>query len=389
MNNSKPIKTAANTKIIRVANSAKLIKEAQSEISRKQSFNGTNKAILDDDDDKLDINIENETTSKPIYSNQTIDSINNFSLRFYLNLKHFSNLSDYFISPLSIYYILHLFYSCSEKDDELYVELEKVLNIKKEQADKSLYEVLKNVFTANFTMNNKTHVIRNYLLDQFRQILKADYNSILIEDSKKLSEITRQDTKVLMVLLNDLNFDLEINYIDCSFSYKPLGLPLKLYEYPFNDENFVLNLVFCEEKNIDDKLFKNLSFFNDVLNELKPIKSLDNPKIQIPKIIIENDQSTFINNIIDLGVKSLANCDDIQKYGLNVNEANFTSIIQIESNRIFAKCQTRFDLKRDIDNSTISNNIKSLNGETNLNSSIVIIRNKKENLILFMGKYSK
>jgi hypothetical protein len=382
MNKSKTIKNPVNTKIIKTATNPTLVKNVQT----KQSLNTTKKP------NSTTAGSEGKKANEPIKesfaSNQIIDSINKFSLSFYLNLKYFSNIDDFIISPLSVYYILHLFFSCSQEDDQLYVELEKVLGIKKEEKVKPLYEIIKKVFTDNFTMINKTHSIENYLAVKFKQTIKSDYNSSLIEDSNKLKELTRNDSKVLMILLNDLNFDFEINYVKCLFSYKPLGLPLKLYEYPFNDENFVLNLVFCEENNIDDKLFHDLTYFNDIINELKPIKSLDNPKIQVPKIQIQNDQSTFVNNLMLLGVKSLNNSEDIQRYGLNVNEANFTSLIQVESNRIIAKSQTRFDLKRDIDCDKILNNNDS-NGKTTLNSVIVLIRNKTENLILFMGKYSK
>jgi serine protease inhibitor len=380
-----------------------------------------------------------------VQSNQCIESliesINWLAFDVY-NHKSTNSFDNVVISPLSLFYMLKVLYlsSTNQTEEELskLLHLESNARFNKSLLEKSfiiLIENLKNSVHKNkdlfngktrskFVLKSEAHVKDNFLQDGYKNVLKNSFKFDLHESSSSLNlmndkildkyEINKNDQFAkddLFIILNNLiefNFDwkmpfdvtvekatftksnnqtvktelMRLNNFKFLYAKHPKGLPIRICEFPFSNENFAFTILLPENNcltDIDNML--NLTLFNQIIDEMK----LTEVNSILPKFKI-TDRSNLIKILQSLHIDSLIDFKH-RDHGLCFDKAIYNCEINVGYNSVMGSAETDLILSRNPDVSNDPNLfVHSCEKFDCTNPFIFFVRDVKTKLIIYMGK---
>ncbi|CAF0718392.1 unnamed protein product [Brachionus calyciflorus] len=355
------------------------------------------------------------------YVGSIIGSVNSFSFNFYKNA--LGNVSkNVAFSPVCLFHLLNILNSCS--DEKNAKEIRNVLNLSKPDSEKYLpllidllnYNFDANKGTDHVSVKSKAFFKENFLLKKYADLIEANYGVELNEGTSQLkSELDKLEKKnifmklseVFMILNNSLSFDLAwkkefnltsqkglftkpnsekisielMNIPRNKFLYakNPLGLPLKICEFPLSNEDYAFTILLPEREMIDiieERL--DYEIFDAIVREMRFVEV----NTILPKFSI-TDELDLCPILRILGAESLVDFKN-KKNGLCIDKAFYKTNITINEKSVSFNSDTNLILTREsFPNLNLDHPSEELNCE---NPFLFYIRNKSSNLILFMGK---
>ena len=369
-----------------------------------------------------------------------IQSINKFAFDIYKQTSS-SAFENVVISPLSLFYLFKVFYLTSTNKTEK--ELSKLLHLEEAKVNKDsleksflvLIENLKNSINnykdllgfktgSKFELNSKAYVRDVFLQENHLNMLKNTFKFDLNESTSNLiskyekviesHEISKNDhfskIDLFLILENfiDFNFDWKVPFdvtiekavftksnnekvktelmllknLKFFYSKNPRGLPIRICEFPFRNENFAFTIILPEVGSflyIESVL--NFTLFNQMVEEMK----LTEVNSILPKFRI-SERSNLIKILQNLNADSITNFD-YREHGLCLDKAFYNCEINVGYNSVMGNSSTSLFLSRNSDDSKDPNLFVHSCEEFNCtNPFIFFIRDVKSKLIIQMGK---
>ena len=360
------------------------------------------------------------------------ESINRFAFDFY-GQAAVNALKNVVISPLSLFYLLKIFYLTSD-EEKAEAELSRLLhldantNVNKSFLEKSFLTLLDKIKVNTgkdfFKLESSGYAKENFLPEKHVSKLAKNFGFDLDEKSDALASVyckmmsdyneneslSSTTNDLFLILSNLVEFDLEwktgfdatsekgtftksnnekikielmrINRNRFMYAKNPKGLPLRICEFPFKNEALVFTLLLPEKNALTqiESLIDN-TLFNELIGHMK----MTEVNSMLPKFEI-SDHYDLVKILNGLKADSLLdfNC---KEDGLCIDKAFFKSQINVSYMSASGSSETNMVLSRNPDEMHHSCVFDSSCEEFNCqNPFMFYIRNVNTKLILFMGK---